>query len=64
MHEGYLFKMGKICIPLRSLWELLIWKAHVGGHSSHFGEKKMMWTLAEFNGIHEPKIYLIQVCWK
>ena len=24
MHEGYLFKMGKICIPLRSLWELLI----------------------------------------
>jgi hypothetical protein len=40
MHEGYLFKMGRMCIPLGSLRELLVREAHGSGLSGHFGEKK------------------------
>ena len=47
MLEGYLFKMGRMCIPLGSLWELLMREAHVGGLSGHFGEKKTYKLLKE-----------------
>jgi hypothetical protein len=40
MHEGYLFKIGRICIPSGSLRDLLLREAHGGGHSGHFGAKK------------------------
>jgi len=43
MHEGYLFKMGRMCIPLGSLRELLVQEAHGG----HFGEKKTYELLKE-----------------
>jgi len=39
MHEGYLFKMVRMCIPLGSLRELLVREAHSGGLTGHFGEK-------------------------
>jgi hypothetical protein len=48
MHEGYLFKMGKICIPSGSLRELLVREAHGGGLSDHFGEKKTYELLKEY----------------
>jgi len=47
MHEGYLFKMGRMCIPLGSLWELLVREAHSGGLSGHFGKKKTYKLLEE-----------------
>jgi len=39
--------MGRICIPLGSLWELLVRKAHDNGLSGHFGEKKTYELLKE-----------------
>jgi hypothetical protein len=47
MHEGYLFKMGRMCIPSGSLRELLVREAHGGGLSGHFGEKKTYELLKE-----------------
>ncbi|KAL3598371.1 hypothetical protein D5086_006289 [Populus alba] len=47
MHEGYLFKMGRMCIPSGSLRELLVREAHSGGLSGHFGEKKTYELLKE-----------------
>jgi len=48
MHECYLFKMGRMCIPLGSLWELLVREAHGGVLISHFGEKKTYELLKEY----------------
>jgi len=47
MHEVYLFKMGRMCIPSGSLRELLVREAHGGGLSRHFGEKKSYELLKE-----------------
>jgi len=47
MHEGYLFKMGRMCILSGSLRELLVREAHGGGLSGHFGEKKIYEMLKE-----------------
>jgi hypothetical protein len=44
MHEGYLFKMGRMCIPSGSLF---VREAHGGGLSGHFGEKKTYELLKE-----------------
>jgi hypothetical protein len=47
MHEGYLFKMGRMCILSGSLRELLVREAHGGGFSGHFREKKTYEMLKE-----------------
>jgi len=47
MHEGYLFNMGRMCIPLVSLRELLVREAHGGGLSGHFVENKAYELLKE-----------------
>ncbi len=39
-HDGYLFKMGKLCISNYFIRELLIREAHGGGLTGHFDEKK------------------------
>jgi hypothetical protein len=48
MHEGYLFKIGRMCIPLGSLQELLMREAHGGGLRGHFREKKTYELLKEY----------------
>jgi hypothetical protein len=48
MHEGYLFKMGRMCIPSCSLQELIVREAHGGGLSGHFEEKKTYELLKEY----------------
>jgi len=47
MHEGYLFKMGRMSIPSGSLREVLVREAHDGGLSGDFGEKKTYELLKE-----------------
>jgi hypothetical protein len=47
MHEGYLFKMGIVCIPSGSLRDFLVREAHGGGLSGRFGEKKTYEVLKE-----------------
>ena len=47
VHDGYLFKLGRMCIPSGSLRELLVREAHGGGLSGHFGEKKTYELLKE-----------------
>ena len=47
MHEGYLFKMGIVCIPSGSLRDFLVREAHGGGFSGRFGEKKTYEVLKE-----------------
>ena len=40
MHEGFLFKMGKMCIPSSSLWDLLVQATHDGGFNGYLSENK------------------------
>nr|KYP59883.1 hypothetical protein KK1_015324 [Cajanus cajan] len=40
--EGYLFRMGKLCIPQGSLRKLLVKESHEGGLMSHFGVDKTL----------------------
>ena len=38
--NGYLFKVTKLCIPLTSFRDLVIWEMHAGGLAGHFGRDK------------------------
>uniref|UniRef100_A0A151UHM5 Transposon Ty3-I Gag-Pol polyprotein n=1 Tax=Cajanus cajan TaxID=3821 RepID=A0A151UHM5_CAJCA len=40
--EGYLFRMGKLCIPQGSIRKLLIKESHEGGLMGHFGVDKTL----------------------
>jgi hypothetical protein len=40
LHDGYLFKANKICIPESSLRKLLLQESHGGGLMGHFGREK------------------------
>ncbi|RDY04208.1 Retrovirus-related Pol polyprotein from transposon 17.6, partial [Mucuna pruriens] len=40
MHDGFLFKGNKFCVPKSSLCELLVRVTHRGGLMGHFGIKK------------------------
>jgi hypothetical protein len=40
MHDGYLFKKDKLCVPICSLREMLVRESHGGGLMGHFGVKK------------------------
>jgi hypothetical protein len=46
MHEGYIFKGTRLCIPQSSLRELLIQELHSDGLAGHFGCDKTL-TLVE-----------------
>nr|KYP57381.1 Retrotransposable element Tf2 [Cajanus cajan] len=40
--EGYLFKMGKLCMPQGSIRKILVKEIHEGGLMSHFGVDKTL----------------------
>ena len=42
MVDGFLYKLGRLCIPSGSVRELLVREAHAGGLSGHFGEKRTL----------------------
>jgi len=45
MHEGFLFKSNKLCIPRSPLWELLVGEAYGGALPCHFGLNKIVTSL-------------------
>jgi hypothetical protein len=47
MHDGYLFKKNKLCVPMCSLREMLVRESHGGGLMGHFGVKKTLEILQE-----------------
>ncbi|XP_073121655.1 uncharacterized protein [Henckelia pumila] len=47
MHDGYLFKEDKLCIPTYSIRELLVRELHSGGLIGHFGVAKKYQILHE-----------------
>lgn len=42
VHDGFLFKGAKLCIPKSSFRELLIRETHGGGLAGHFGINKTL----------------------
>lgn len=40
VHDGYLFKGKKLCVPKGSFRELIMREAHSGGLTCHFGVTK------------------------
>jgi hypothetical protein len=53
-HDGYLFKEKVLCIPRCSLREAIIWEAHDGGLSGHFGRDKTVAFVKE--NFYWPKL--------
>ena len=46
LHDGFLFKANKICIPESSLRKLLLQESHSGGLMGHFGRDKTLAILS------------------
>ena len=47
IHDGFLFKGKKLCIPRTSLRDFLAWEIHAGGLASHFGRNKIILAIEE-----------------
>ncbi|KAH0661900.1 hypothetical protein KY285_026809 [Solanum tuberosum] len=47
LKEGYLFRNGKVCVPMFSWRELLVKEAHNGSLMGHFGVSKTLAILSE-----------------
>ncbi|PKI68860.1 hypothetical protein CRG98_010715, partial [Punica granatum] len=47
LHDGYLYKLCKLCIPSGSVHELLVREAHAGGLAGHFEENKTLEMIKE-----------------
>ncbi|RDX71972.1 Retrovirus-related Pol polyprotein from transposon 17.6, partial [Mucuna pruriens] len=47
IHDGFLFKGKKLCVPMRSIRQLLVRETHEGGLMGHFGELKIFDILIE-----------------
>jgi hypothetical protein len=40
IHDGFLFRANKLCVPNSSIRLLLLQESHGGGRTGHFGQKK------------------------
>ena len=47
MHDGYLFRANKLCVPESSVRLLLLQESHGGGLMGHFGREKTLLMLAD-----------------
>jgi hypothetical protein len=56
VHDGFLFRTNKICIPACSIRQVLLQEAHAGGLAGHFGVKKTLYMLYDhFFWPHMPR---------
>ena len=46
-HNGFLFRDNRLCVPMSSMCDLLVRKAHEGGLIEHFGVAKTLDVLHE-----------------
>lgn len=47
MHDGFLFRANKLCVPDSSVRPLLLQESHAGGLMGHFGREKTYELLAD-----------------
>ncbi len=47
VHDGFLFRANKLCVPESSLRLLLLQESHAGGLMGHFGREKTYMLLSE-----------------
>jgi len=47
VHDGFLFRTNKLCIPACSLHNFLLQETHAGGLAGHFGVKKTLDMLSD-----------------
>jgi hypothetical protein len=47
IHDGYLFRANKLCVPESSVRLLLLQESHAGGLAGHFGHEKTSLMLAD-----------------
>ncbi|WVZ63530.1 hypothetical protein U9M48_013154 [Paspalum notatum var. saurae] len=47
VHDGFLFRTNKICIPACSIRQVLLQEAHAGGLAGYFGVKKTLDMLSD-----------------
>ena len=47
MHDGYLFRANKLCVPESSVRLLLLQESHGGGLMGHFGRENTLLILAD-----------------
>jgi hypothetical protein len=47
VHDGFLFRINKLCIPACSVRHVILQEAHAGGLAGHFGVKKTLDMLAD-----------------
>ncbi|RDX61337.1 hypothetical protein CR513_60444, partial [Mucuna pruriens] len=47
IHDGFLIKGERLCVPIGSIWQLLVKEAHEGGLVGHFGDLKTLEILNE-----------------
>ena len=47
IHDGYLFRANKLCIPESSLHLFLVHESHVGGLMGHFGREKTLFKISD-----------------
>jgi hypothetical protein len=47
IHDGFLFRANKLCVPESSVHLLLLQESHAGGLMGHFGREKTLLMLAD-----------------
>ena len=45
LHDGYLFRFRKLCVPHTSLKDYFIWELHAGDFPGHFGREMIIETV-------------------
>ena len=47
IHDGFLFRGSKLCIPKTSFRDFLVWEMHAGGLAGHLGKGRTIALVAD-----------------